>query len=86
VHGALQIDFWNDVYGFDMSVIKNIALTEPLVDTVNPSSIISNARPVLSLDIATCTKAVSTCTPDWSHIKNNSNALNRTWPFLLPFR
>jgi hypothetical protein len=84
VHGALQIDFWNDVYGFDMSVIKNIALTEPLVDTVNPSSIISNARPVLSLDIATCTKAVSS----WRLItpKNNSNTLNRTWPFLLPFR
>jgi protein arginine N-methyltransferase 1 len=54
-----KIDFWDNVYGFDMSVIKNIALTEPLVDTVNPSSIISNAKPILSLDVATCTKAVS---------------------------
>lgn len=25
---------WDEVYGFDMSVIKEIALTEPLVDIV----------------------------------------------------
>lgn len=25
---------WEEVYGFDMSVIKEIALTEPLVDVV----------------------------------------------------
>lgn len=25
---------WDEVYGFDMSVIKEIALTEPLVDVV----------------------------------------------------
>lgn len=26
---------WDEVYGFDMSVIKEIALTEPLVDVVD---------------------------------------------------
>ena len=29
-----KIDFWEDVYGFDYSCIKEIALREPLVDTV----------------------------------------------------
>ena len=31
---AEKIDFWDNVYGFDMRVIKEIALTEPLVDVV----------------------------------------------------
>merc|ERR1711991_530101 len=29
-----KINFWENVYGFDMSCIKDIALSEPLVDTV----------------------------------------------------
>jgi protein arginine N-methyltransferase 1 len=29
-----KIDFWDSVYGFDMRVIKEIAITEPLVDVV----------------------------------------------------
>ncbi|CAN0427834.1 unnamed protein product, partial [Discosporangium mesarthrocarpum] len=29
-----KIDFWDEVYGFNMSVIKEIALSEPLVDVV----------------------------------------------------
>ena len=29
-----KIDFWDDVYGFDMSCIKRMALLEPLVETV----------------------------------------------------
>ena len=28
-----KIDFWDNVYGFDMSCIKQLALIEPLVDT-----------------------------------------------------
>lgn len=31
---------WDEVYGFDMSVIKEIALTEPLVDVVEGKVII----------------------------------------------
>lgn len=30
----LDSQVWDHVYGFDMSVIKEIALTEPLVDVV----------------------------------------------------
>jgi len=51
-----KIDFWDDVYGFDMSVIKDIALSEPLVDSVDGRSVMSDVKPVLSLDILTCTK------------------------------
>lgn len=53
-----QISFWENVYGFDMKVIKDIALTEPLVDTVESRAVVSNAVPILHLDILTCTKEV----------------------------
>jgi protein arginine N-methyltransferase 1 len=41
-----------------MKVIKDIAITEPLVDIVDSRSVVSNAVPILSLDILTCTKEV----------------------------
>jgi protein arginine N-methyltransferase 1 len=49
-----KIHFWDNVYGFNMSTIKKIAMTEPLVDTVDPKTIISNYKPVLNLDLLTC--------------------------------
>mmetsp|Transcript_7108 Transcript_7108/g.9588 ORF Transcript_7108/g.9588 Transcript_7108/m.9588 type:complete len:148 (+) Transcript_7108:1184-1627(+) len=30
-----RIDFWDDVYGFDMSPLKEIAIKEPVVDVVD---------------------------------------------------
>eukprot|EP01035_Chromulina_nebulosa_P018967 gene18967-24778_t len=49
-----KIDFWDNVYGFNMTVIKDIALTEPLIDYVDAKQIISNVSPVLTLDLSTC--------------------------------
>ena len=57
---AIQIDFWDSVYGFSMKVIKDIALSEPLVDVVESKAVITNAAPILTLDIMTCKKEVST--------------------------
>ena len=51
-----KIDFWDNVYGFDMSTIKKMALAEPLVDIVDSKAIISSIEPVLHLDIMTCKK------------------------------
>lgn len=33
---------WDDVYGFDYSCIKEIALKEPLVDTVDLKAVVTN--------------------------------------------
>ena len=33
---------WDNVYGFDMSAIRNIAISEPLVDVVDPKQVVSN--------------------------------------------
>eukprot|EP00565_Helicotheca_tamesis_P007614 CAMPEP_0185732482 /NCGR_PEP_ID=MMETSP1171-20130828/16388_1 /TAXON_ID=374046 /ORGANISM="Helicotheca tamensis, Strain CCMP826" /LENGTH=268 /DNA_ID=CAMNT_0028401983 /DNA_START=86 /DNA_END=892 /DNA_ORIENTATION=- len=51
-----RIDFWDDVYGFDMSPIKEIAIKEPVVDVVDAKAVISNTVPILNLDLLTCTK------------------------------
>lgn len=48
-----KIGFWDNVYGFDMSSIKEIALLEPLVDTVPPASIVSNFCPILHINMHT---------------------------------
>lgn len=34
-----KINFWDDVYGFKMSCIKEVAISEPLVDNVDPKQI-----------------------------------------------
>lgn len=37
---------WSDVYGFDFSCIQEIALKEPLVDTVDLKAVVTQACPI----------------------------------------
>ena len=34
---------WDNVYGFDMSCIRKTAISEPLVDVVDPKMVVTNA-------------------------------------------
>jgi len=52
-----KMNFWNNVYGFDMSCIKAVAMREPLVDVVEPHMIVTNAMPVLKVDITKVQKS-----------------------------
>ncbi|PVD34029.1 hypothetical protein C0Q70_05291 [Pomacea canaliculata] len=38
-----KINWWNCVYGFDMSVIREVAVCEPLVDVVDPKQVVTNS-------------------------------------------
>ncbi|XP_019738739.1 protein arginine N-methyltransferase 8-B isoform X2 [Hippocampus comes] len=38
-----KIHWWENVYGFDMSCIRNVAIKEPLVDVVDPKQVVTNA-------------------------------------------
>ena len=38
-----KINWWDNVYGFDMSHIRNVALNEPIVDVVEPRQIATDA-------------------------------------------
>eukprot|EP01104_Vermistella_antarctica_P000981 TRINITY_DN11053_c0_g1_i1.p1 TRINITY_DN11053_c0_g1~~TRINITY_DN11053_c0_g1_i1.p1 ORF type:complete len:342 (-),score=120.26 TRINITY_DN11053_c0_g1_i1:109-1134(-) len=50
-----KINWWDNVYGFDMSIIKKKAIQEPLVDTVEEKAIVSSACTLMELDLKTCT-------------------------------
>jgi protein arginine N-methyltransferase 1 len=51
-----KIDFWDNVYGFDMSCIKQLAIAEPLVDCCDANQVMSNSRQILDVDIYTVKK------------------------------
>lgn len=53
---AEKIEWWDDVYGFDMSCIGRVALSEPLVDCVEASQLLSKDTPLVTLDLLTMTK------------------------------
>lgn len=46
-----KINFWEDVYGFDMSNIRDLAIKEPLVDVVEADSVVSTTCSIKEIDI-----------------------------------
>ncbi|KAI9571162.1 protein arginine N-methyltransferase [Boletus coccyginus] len=51
-----KINFWDNVYGFDYSCIKDIALREPLVDTVELKSVVTDPYMLKHVDLLTAKK------------------------------
>ncbi|XP_042496105.1 probable protein arginine N-methyltransferase 1 isoform X3 [Macadamia integrifolia] len=47
-----KIEFWNNVYGFDMCCIKKQAMIEPLVDTVDQNQMVTNCQLLKTMDIS----------------------------------
>ncbi|KAI4868529.1 protein arginine N-methyltransferase 1 [Hypoxylon rubiginosum] len=52
-----KIGFWDNVYGFNYSPLKETALAEPLVDTVEVKAAVTDPTAVLTLDLYKCTTA-----------------------------
>lgn len=52
-----KINWWDDVYGFNMSSIRKVAISEPLVDVVDPKQLVTNSFLVKEVDLYTVTKA-----------------------------
>lgn len=48
-----KINWWDNVYGFDMSCIRDVAVKEPLVDVVDPKQVVSNSFLIKEVDIYT---------------------------------
>jgi protein arginine N-methyltransferase 1 len=51
-----KINFWDNVYGFDYSCIKDIALREPLVDTVEMKAVVTDPCPIKHINLLTAKK------------------------------
>ncbi len=69
-----KIDFRENVYGFDCSSIKRLAMQEPLVDVVDHEQVVTEPCKLSTFNISEMTKAdaaftVSTC----------------PWPLLYPW-
>jgi len=50
-----KINWWDSVYGFDMSAIRTVALSEPLVDVVEAKQVVTDSCLVKEFDLATVT-------------------------------
>uniref|UniRef100_UPI00358FC59E protein arginine N-methyltransferase 1-like n=1 Tax=Myxine glutinosa TaxID=7769 RepID=UPI00358FC59E len=48
-----KIHWWENVYGFDMTCIRDVAIKEPLVDVVDPKQVVTNSCLIKEVDIAT---------------------------------
>merc|ERR1711894_802889 len=48
-----KINWWDSVYGFDMSCIRKVAISEPLVDVVDPKQVVTNSCLIKEVDIYT---------------------------------
>lgn len=57
-----KIFWWDSVYGFNMSSIRNVAVKEPLVDIVEPHQIVTDSCLVKEVDLYTVTIADLTFT------------------------
>uniref|UniRef100_A0A336L7H1 type I protein arginine methyltransferase n=1 Tax=Culicoides sonorensis TaxID=179676 RepID=A0A336L7H1_CULSO len=51
-----KINWWSDVYGFDMSAIRKVAINEPLVDVVDPKQVVTSNCQIKEIDLYTVTK------------------------------
>eukprot|EP00192_Tetraselmis_astigmatica_P010741 CAMPEP_0117677814 /NCGR_PEP_ID=MMETSP0804-20121206/16944_1 /TAXON_ID=1074897 /ORGANISM="Tetraselmis astigmatica, Strain CCMP880" /LENGTH=346 /DNA_ID=CAMNT_0005487119 /DNA_START=504 /DNA_END=1542 /DNA_ORIENTATION=- len=61
-----KIEFWDNVYGFDMSCIKKLAMEEPLVDGVNNDQLVTNVCTFSELNMNSMTKEDATFTAPFS--------------------
>jgi len=48
-----KIFWWDSVYGFDMSAIRNVALSEPLVDVVDAKQVVTDSSMMKEIDLKT---------------------------------
>ena len=51
-----KLEYWNSVYGFDMSCIREMAILEPLVDTVQSDAVLTDSCTLWTCDIQTVRK------------------------------
>lgn len=51
-----KLNFWNNVYGVDMSCIKRVAISEPSLEILDKNTIVSTVSRIYDVDISTAKK------------------------------
>lgn len=59
---------WENVYGFDMTCIRNVAMKEPLVDIVDSKQVVSNACLIKVSHLNTLQKSCTVCACFSAHV------------------
>ncbi|KAL7021960.1 hypothetical protein ACKWTF_012086 [Chironomus riparius] len=60
-----KINWWDDVYGFNMSHIRKVAISEPLVDVVDQKQVVTNSYLIKEIDLYTVQKEDLTFTSEF---------------------
>ncbi|KAJ8527994.1 hypothetical protein K7X08_015445 [Anisodus acutangulus] len=71
-----KIEFWNSVYGFDMSCIRKQAMMEPLVDTVDQNQIVTNCQLLKTMDISKMTSGDASFTAPFKLIAERDDYIH----------
>jgi len=51
-----KVHFWDNVYNYNMSCVKQLVIDEPLVDVVDPTKVCTMCAPVLDINLYTVKK------------------------------
>lgn len=71
-----KIEFWNSVYGFDMSCIRKQAMMEPIVDTVDQNQIATNCQLLKTMDISKMTSGDTSFTAPFKLIAERDDYIH----------
>ncbi|KAH9418471.1 arginine methyltransferase 1 [Dermatophagoides pteronyssinus] len=71
-----KINWWDNVYGFNMSAVRNLVISEPLVDLVEPNQIVTNYYKVKEVDLYTVTIDDLTFESNFSLIAKRSDHIH----------
>ncbi|KAI3495763.1 hypothetical protein L2E82_39398 [Cichorium intybus] len=71
-----KIEFWNNVYGFDMSCIRKQSMMEPLVDTVDQNQIVTNSQLLKTMDISKMTSGDASFTAPFKLIAERDDYIH----------
>ena len=52
-----RLNFWDDIYGIDMSCIKNLVISEPYIDFFLPKNVLSTVCNVKHIDLYTINRS-----------------------------
>lgn len=76
-----KINFWDEIYGIDMSCIKSSALAEPLIDICPREAINSSHSKILELDLYTVTKEELDFSSNYEVVMNRNDTVSGlvTW-------
>ncbi|BDA44833.1 probable protein arginine N-methyltransferase 1 [Coccomyxa sp. Obi] len=71
-----KIDFWDDVYGFNMKCIKGLAMQEPLVDVVDQEQVATKPCLMATFNLSSMTKEDASFTVSFKLVASRNDYIH----------